>query len=136
MRTGNYYMQIYDKYLYPVLFKGTYYLELSDKKPAKPFTVKLINYIEDRGPMYTISYDGNYIGQPSSKDGAQLQSSSVAHGWRINKYSSFCTIRDYGKQKLAVNASGEKSANGTKVIVWSHTGTAPKHAKVVFIPAN
>lgn len=136
VRTGDYYMQIFGKYLYPVGEGGDYRLELSDKKPDKPFTVKLINYIEDRGPMYTISYDGTYIKQVSSKDGDQLQSSNLAHAWRINKYSSFCTIRDYGKQKLIVNASGEKKDNGTKVIVWTHTGSAPDHAKVVFTPAN
>lgn len=136
LQTGDYYMKIFGKYLYPVRANGTYWLELSDKKPDKPFTVKLINYSEDRGPMYTISYDGTYICQPSSKDGAQLQSSNVAHAWRINKYSSFCTIRDYGKQKLIVNASGEKSANGTKIIVWSSTGSAPDHAKIIFTPAK
>ena len=132
LQTGDYYMQIFGKYIYPVRASGTYWLELSDKKPDKPFTVKLINYSEDRGPMYTISYDGTYICQPSSNDGAQLKSSNVAHAWRINKYSSFCTIRDYGKQKLIVNASGQKSANGTKVIVWSSTGSAPGNAKITF----
>lgn len=48
--TGEYFMQIYGKYLYPVWASNTYYLELSDKKPDKPFTVKLVNYSEDRGP--------------------------------------------------------------------------------------
>lgn len=133
---GEYYMKILGKYIYPVMANGTYWLELSDKKPEKPFAIKLVNYIEDRGPAYTIHYNGRAIGQPSSKNGAQLQSAALTHTWRINKYTSFCTIRDYGNQKLLVNASGEKSANGTKVIVWSHTGSAPEHGKVVFIPAK
>lgn len=135
LEPGDYYMQIYGKYIYPVPASGIYWMELSDKKPDKPFTVKLLNYSDDKGPMYSISYDGTYIGQPSSTDGNQLQSSLVPHMWRINKYSSFCTIRDYGKQKLTVNASGEKSSNGTKVIVWSSTGSVPENAKINFIDA-
>lgn len=136
LETGNYYMQIYGKYLYPVSASGILWIELSDKKPDKPFTVKLLDYSDDRGPAYSISYDGTYIVQPSSKDGAQLQSSNIPLRWRINKYSSFCTIRDYGNQKLIVNASGQKSGNGTKVIVWSSTGSAPDHAKIKFIKVD
>lgn len=136
LENGDYYMQIYGKYLYPVKASGIYWMELSDKKPDKPFTVKLVNYSDDRGPEYTISYDGTYICQPTSKDGAQLHSSQVPHRWRINKYSSFCTIRDYGNQKLIVNASGQKSDNGTKVIVWSDTGSAPDNAKINIIKAD
>ena len=75
--------------------------------------------------------------QETSKDDAQLRSiRGIPHPWRINKYSSFCTIRDYGNQKLIVNAFGQKSANGTKVIVWSDTGSAPDNAKLVFTPVN
>ena len=136
LQSGDYYMKIFDKYIYPVKASGVYWLELSEKKPDKPFTVKLTNHNPDRGPMYVISYDGTYIIQPTSKNGAQLQSSNASIPWRINKYSSFCTIRDYGSQKLIVNTSGEKSANGTKIIVWSHSGSAPEHAKVKFIKAD
>ena len=136
VRSGNYYMQIYGKYLYPKLANGVYWLELSDQKPDKPFKVKLINYSENHGPMYTIAYDGDYIKQLTSKDGNQLQSSNIAHAWRINKYSAFCTIRDYGNQKLLVNASGQHSRNGTKVTVWTYTGSAPEHAKIKFIKAD
>jgi len=133
LQTGDYYMQVYGKYIYPVYASSTYWLELSDKKPDKPFTVKLVNFSEDRGPQYTIAYDGIYICQPSSQNGDQLRSSNIPHMWRINQYSSFCTIRDYGNQKLIVNASGQKSTNGTKVTVWSSTGSAPDNAKITFI---
>jgi len=138
LRSGDYYMKILDKYVYPVKANGTYWLELSDKKPDMPFTVKLKNYSEDRGPLYYIMYDGAYIKQPSSKDGAQLESSPVVHAWRINKYSKskFCTIRDYSNQKLLVQSSGGKSANGTKVVVFRKEGSAPDNAKITFIPAN
>jgi len=40
-------------------------------------------------------------------------SSDIPHQWRINKHTKFCTIRDYGNQKLIVNASGQKKDNGT-----------------------
>lgn len=136
LQSGDYYMQIFGKYIYPVKASGIYWLELSDKKPEKPFTVKLTNHDEKRGPMYTIAYDGSYIIQPTSKNGAQLQSSNVPTTWRINQYASFCTIRDYGNQKLLVNASGEKKDNGTKIIVWTSSGSAPDHGKILFIPAN
>lgn len=136
LATGDYYMQIYGKYITPVKASGIFYLELSDQKPEKPFNVNLIKVDAERGPLYTIMYDGTYIMQPSSKDGAQLQSMGIPHQWRINKYSSFCTIRDYGNQKLIVNASGQKSDNGTKVIVWKSTGKAPDNAKIVFTKVN
>ncbi|MDD4495809.1 MAG: SUMF1/EgtB/PvdO family nonheme iron enzyme [Eubacteriales bacterium] len=135
--SGDYYMQIFDKYIYPVAASGIFYMELSDKKPNKPFTVKLVNYDEEHGAEYTISYDGTYVAQPSSKDGDQLRTINlVSHRWRINQYSSFCTIRDYGKQQLLVNASGKKSDNGTKVTVWTYTGSAPENGKIKFIKAD
>jgi hypothetical protein len=136
LKDGEYYMQILGKYIYTINANGTLWLELSDKKPEKPFTVKLVNYIKDRGPAYTIYYDGKNIGQPSSQNGAQLQTAVSTHVWRINVYSDFNTIRDYGNQQLIVNASGEKNDNGTKVIVWKHTGSAPEHAKIKFIPVK
>lgn len=136
LQDGDYYMQILGKYVYPVPGGGFLWLELSDKKPDKPFTVKLINYNKERGPMYSIEYEGRSIGQPSLQNGDQLRSAAITHAWRINKYSNFCTIRDYGNQKLLVNASGAKSDNGTKVTVWKYTGSAPEHGKVKFIKAD
>jgi hypothetical protein len=41
-----------------------------------------------------------------------------------------------GKQQLLVNASGNKSANGTKVVVWTGKGSAPENAKIVFVRAD
>ena len=86
--------------------------------------------------MYTIRYDGTYVMQPTGRDGAQLRTSNIPHQWRINQNGSFCTIRDYGKQQLLVNAAGEKSANGTKIIVWTVNGSAPDNAKMIFTPAK
>jgi len=61
---------------------------------------------------------------------------TVPHKWRINKYSKFCTIHDYNNQKLLVNASGAKYDNGTKVVIWSYTGSALEHGKITFIKAD
>jgi hypothetical protein len=133
---GDYYITVLGKYF--TVVSGNY-LELSDKKPDKPFTVKQLYVDKDGYFIYKIMYDGGYVYQPSSKDGDQLRvslSSASAHQWRIAQYSNFCTIRDAGKQKLIVNASGQSSKNGTKVIVWSHSGSAPDHAKLSFIKAN
>lgn len=131
---GDYYMQINGKFIYPVS-GGRYWLELSDKRPEKPFNIKLIENSADRGPEYSIGYDGTYIMLPGSAEGAQLQSttSSKHHPWRINLYSDFGTIRDYSNQKLIVNAKGESKANGTLIIGWSSTGSAPEHAKITFL---
>jgi hypothetical protein len=41
-----------------------------------------------------------------------------------------------GKQQLLVNASGNKSANGTKVIVRTGKSAAPGNAKIVFVKAD
>jgi len=135
LESGDYYLQINGKYIYPVS-GGWYWMELSDKKPDKPFTIQLAGNSEERGPMYYILYDGQYIMPQTNKDGAQLMASNIKYVWRINKYSKFCTIRDYNNQKLIVNASGEKYDNGTKVIIWSHTGSAPEHAKITVIKAD
>ena len=139
LENGNYYIKILGKYIYPeAQIDRNYSLVLSDKKPDKPFKINMVDYDEERGPMYTITYDGFAVIQTTSKDGSQLRVliSDYPYYWRINKYSSFCTIRDYGKQKLLVNASGAKSDNGTKVTVWTYTGSAPEHGKVQFIKAD
>jgi hypothetical protein len=118
---------------------GTRYLALSDKKPDEPFTVKQM-YVDEEGYyIYKIMFDGGYVYQPSSKNGDQLMvstSSGAPHQWRIAQYSNFCTIRDAGKQKLLVNASGASSKNGTPVTVWEYSGSAPDHAKLSFIKAD
>ena len=133
---GDYYITVYGKYF--TVVKGNY-LELSDKKPDKPFTVQQMYVDEDGYFIYKIMYDGGYVYQASSQNGDQLEvssSSGAPHHWRIAQYSNFYTIRDAGNQKLIVNASGNSSKNGTKVIVWGHTGSAPDNAKLTFIKAE
>ncbi len=130
---GDYYLKISDKYINPVK-GGAYWLELQNKRPDKPFNIKLVKNSKDLGPMYSIAYDGTYIMLPGSVDGEQLQStnSTTPHYWRINRYSSFCTISDYSNQKLIVNASGKTRKGETKIIGSSYTGSVPDNAKIAF----
>lgn len=126
---GDYYLQILGKWVYPVVTNAVWVV-LSDRKPDKPFTVSRVSYDKDRGPKYSISYDGKSIGVPSMS-GMQL-TSGYAPNLKISVYSGFCTIRDYTNQALLVTASGGSSKNGTNVIVWTKKGSAPEHGKVTF----
>ena len=130
---GDYYMQIAGKYVYPVS-GGQYWLELHDEMPEKPFNIKLVSNSKDRGPKYSIAYNGTYIMLPGSAEGAQLQSttSKTPHYWRISINSSFCTISDYSNQKLLVNAIGKTRKGDTKIIGSSSAGSVPDSAKIIF----
>jgi hypothetical protein len=127
---GDYYLQILDKWVYPVVTNAVWVV-LSDRKPDKPFTVSRVSYDKDRGPKYSITYDGKGIGV-QSLEGVQL-SSLYAPNWKISVYSGFCTIRDYTNQALLVTASGASSKNGTNIIVWTKKGSAPEHGKITFL---
>lgn len=128
---GKYYLKIFDKYVYPVS-TNLYWIELHDKRPDETYDIKLVENDKEKGPKFTIQYGGKYIGlSPFTGSEDQLQSvGSYVYPWRINKYSSFITIRDYANQALAVNASGASKANATKITVWSYKGSAPEHTKI------
>ena len=134
---GKYYLKIYGKYLYPVNTRYDLPVELSDKKPDYPFAVKLVSYDAAKGPCYDITYNGG-AAWGVTKDAERFRFGfggvdPTSPKWRIDQYPSFCTIRLYKNQKLLINASGQQSANGTKVIVWSDTGATPDNAKIIFI---
>ncbi|MDR7857663.1 hypothetical protein [Tissierella sp.] len=130
LESGDYYMKIGDRYIYPA-GGNNYWLELSDKKPQKPFSVKLIKNSADRGSEYTIMYDSRYVYMETScPTSMQLHSNNVPHSWRINTYSKFSTIRDYKNQSLLVNTFGGA------VFVASISGSAPELGKIVFIKAD
>ena len=102
----DYYLQILGKWVYPVVTNAVWVV-LSDRKPDKPFTVSRVSYDKDRGPKYSIAYDGESIAAPSLS-GRQLQSGYVPN-LKISVYSDFYTIRDYTNQALLVTASGTSS---------------------------
>ena len=138
---GSYYLQIFGKYLVPVETDyNEYSVQLSATKPEYPFVVKLVSYNAERGPAYDITYNGGATWS-ASKDGAAFKFGkggvdATTPKWKISKYTTFCTIRNYANQALAVNASGAKSADGTNVTVWTYKGSAPDHAKIQFIKAD
>jgi hypothetical protein len=138
---GSYYMQILGKYVVLVETAfNEYSARLSDTKPEYPFVIKLASYDDERGPAYDITYNGGATWNVS-KDGESFKFGkggvdSTTPKWKISKYATFCTIRKYSNQALAVNASGAKSDEGTKVTVWTYKGSAPEHAKINFIKAD
>lgn len=106
-------------------------LEISDSKPLQNFTVSSRN-----GYSYIQTESGLYLGLTSTKDGTQLTAGNTPYSWVIQKQSgSVYTIRPYEKTSLVVNANGESSANGTKMIVWPASG-APKNAQITMTPAS
>ncbi|MPM21759.1 hypothetical protein SDC9_68204 [bioreactor metagenome] len=138
---GSYYLQIFGKYLVPVETDfNEYSVQLSATKPEYPFVVKLVSYDAERGPAYDITYNSGATWN-ASKDGDAFKFGkggvdATTPKWKISQYSTFCTIRKYANQALAVNASGAKSADGTKVTLWTYKGSAPDHAKITFVKAD
>ncbi len=129
LESGDYYMKIGDRYVYPA-GGHHYWLELSSDKPDKPFSVKLVNNSADRGPEYTITYDSRYVYMDTNcPTSMQLHSNTVPRSWRINTYSKFSTIRSYENQALLVNTFGGA------VFVSSISGSAPELGRIVFIKA-
>ncbi|NMA67244.1 MAG: hypothetical protein GX957_13590 [Clostridiaceae bacterium] len=132
LESGNYYMMINGKYFNP---EGKYaWIELSEKKPEKPFTVKLLMVDENRGPLHTVMYGDKYLMPSGSGQGAHLRTSisSGQYLWCIEKYGDFCTVREFNFQDLIVNAPD----NGTEIIVSSYPDTIPENAKITFVKAN
>ncbi|MGI6585280.1 MAG: RICIN domain-containing protein [Lutisporaceae bacterium] len=137
---GNYYIQILGKYVSPARNDGiNTYFALSDIKPDKPFTIKFKDYDKKDGLSYSITYDKSILRRVDYKDGEQIRTNILndyPHSWRITKYDTYYTIRDYSTQKFLVNASGANSDNGTKVTIWTYPDSAPAHGQVKFIKAD
>lgn len=138
LEDGDYYIMLMGKYVVPVADRQ--WMELSDKKPDKPFTVKHLEIDKETGHhIYHVMIGGKTVHYYGSGNGAQLIGDGgidFPHKWRIAKYSDFWTMRDEKDQAMAVNASGASDKNGTKVTLWKYTGKAPEHAKIQFVSAK
>jgi hypothetical protein len=132
IKSGEYYMKIGDRWVYPD--NGyNYWLVLSEKKPDKPFKVTLVGEDKDRGPEYTIEYWDRYV-VCSNACAADLQLHADINKltYRINTYtgSGFSTIRVYENQSYLVKGTGGG------VFAEVSKGSAPDLGKIVFIKAD
>ncbi|MEG2177189.1 MAG: S-layer homology domain-containing protein, partial [Oscillibacter sp.] len=106
-------------------------LELRNTSPAQTFTIT-----NRDGYSYIQTADGYYVGVTKLTNGTQLVLGTTPYSWLIEKQSgSTYTIRPAEKPSMVVNACEEKSANGTKIIIWTHSG-APKNTLITFTAAT
>lgn len=126
---GSYTISVNGKYL-----KNVYDdVELWDTEPADEFIVKLVNYKEKYGPLYFImTKDGRYLALTSDREGGRLIVSDAPQAWRINKYSKYCTVKEYSNQNMIVNAAEQ----GNGIIISYHKGSTPDNAKLIFTPVK
>ncbi len=105
-------------------------------------------YVESKGgSKYTLKMkDGRYLGlEGTRKDGAQVKAVNSPYTWLIHweatnfnkEKSDIFSLRPPEAIKMAVNASGKKSSDGTSIVIWNYEKLdAPNHAEFRFIPAN
>lgn len=103
-------------------------------------------YVESKGDgQITLKMkDGRYLGlEDERKDGVRLKAVSSAYVWNIysEKETDIFGLRPPESYRMVVNASGEKNADGTPIIIWTHIGDyghlkTPNHARFQFIPAT
>lgn len=91
---------------------------------------------------YTIQADnGKYVGVDNFsnlKNGNRVILTKDVFEWKLTREKkddqAVLSMRMYANNNLIMNASQEKNANGTHIIVWGHKGAAPNHACFRFIP--
>lgn len=98
-------------------------------------------YVENKkdGRITLKMANGMYLGLVSTaiKNGVQLNVSTNSLQWAAyseNKDGVY-SLRPSSDRKMVLNASDEKSADGTVVLVWTHENLdAPLHGELRFIP--
>lgn len=133
--------------------------ELRDKTGTPEGNAKFrLQYLGNggRGDAYSLeTEDGRYLGVDKLSDGARVKALSEALGnplqsWRLcgeNKSSKdICSLRPFENQDMVLNASGEKKADGTPIIIWKHIDKwvcprdpvpdGPEHSELRFIPTD
>lgn len=103
-------------------------------------------YVSNMGDgQYTLKMkDGRYLGiEGTRKNGLRVKAVKDPYTWLIyseganfgDEKSDIFSLRPPEAAKMVVNASNEKNADGTPVIIWTHEYlNAPNHAEFRFIP--
>jgi uncharacterized repeat protein (TIGR02543 family) len=88
-------------------------------------------YMEDKGNnQVTLKIsDGKYLGiSDEIKNGTRLKLVSDAYIWNYKDGA----LRPPQNMDMVVNASGQKYADGTHIILWTHPGSTPAHGNFTF----
>ena len=105
------------------------YLEVTEQ-----FLADVLKYYKEKyGPLYFImTKDGRYLALTSDREGGRLIVSDAPQAWRINKYSKYCTVKEYSNQNMIVNAAEQ----GNGIIISYRKGSTPDNAKLIFTPVK
>ena len=114
---------------FPDATRKTFYVE---NKGNNQITLRIEN------PYSSTGY--SYVGiEDSIKNGTALKSVDGPYLWNIyseSKTDLVFSLRPPTNEKMVANASGQKNAPRTKIILWSYSGTdAPTHGEFRFEPA-
>lgn len=120
------------------------YLNMTSKDFAelRKLSVNQAFYLKNKGNgKITLKLkNGTYLGVSSAKkDGIQLKAVKNEYSWTtyLERGTDVLSLRPAANISMVANASDEKSANGTKVIIWTHQNLdAPNHAEFRFIPTT
>jgi hypothetical protein len=99
-------------------------------------------YVENKGRnQITLKMaNGRYLGITGGiKNGARVKAVSSPYLWNFysENNADIFSLRPATYNKLVINASGQKNADGTHVILWTYSDlNAPNHAEFRFIPVN
>lgn len=91
------------------------------------------------GQVTLKTQDGRYLGLGGISQGARVKAVSSPYVWNIytENNADIFSLRPSANTKMVVNASGQKNADGTHIIIWTHPGmNAPNHAEFRFVPTT
>ena len=99
-------------------------------------------YVENKNGIYFTlkTEDGKYLGIGDTVvNGVQVKAVNQEYLWalRNEKGSDIFSMRPADNSNMLLNAAGEKSTDGTWIVLWKHDSEdAPNHAEFRFIPAK
>ena len=99
-------------------------------------------YVENKNGIYFTlkTEDGKYLGIGATVvNGVQVKAVNQEYLWalRNEKGSDIFSMRPADNSNMLLNAAGEKSTDGTWIVLWKHDSEdAPNHAEFRFIPAK